>query len=159
VRYTDPTGHCWVPGSLLWDLCRAFVENFFASFTNIVDGLSAAADFAAGNIVKVRGSDGQERRIQSIVKQGPSGVAKAAYDLTDGESKAANNLVRQYLNGANPGSGTRHIAGDIFEMRNDSVNNVVRVYFRVKDGVIQILGYSTKDNQDRIIKMLVDYYG
>lgn len=108
--------------------------------------------------MSVRGAGGEEKSIQSLVKQGPSGLRREAEKLSSGESRAANHLIRQFLSGnSNPGSGTRHIADDIYEMRNDG-EHVVRVYYRIKDNIVQILGYSSKHNQDRVIRLILDHY-
>jgi hypothetical protein len=42
-------------------------------------------------------------------------------------------------------------------MRNDG-EHVVRVYYRIKDNIVQILGYSSKHNQDRVIRLILDHY-
>ena len=65
-----------------------------------------------------------------------------------------NNLIKQLSSGnENPGIGTRRIKGlkNVSEARG---RNEGRVYFREKNGKIQILATSNKDNQNRVIGIL-----
>ncbi len=70
-------------------------------------------------------------------------------------SKEANLLMKQLSKGnLNPGIGTKNIIRNIFEARS---RGGARVYFREIGDKIEILGYSSKVNQqaviDRIIKL------
>jgi putative component of toxin-antitoxin plasmid stabilization module len=57
----------------------------------------------------------------------------------------------------NPGSGTRHVFGNVFEAR---ARGGARVYFRNRGrGVIEILAKSTKKNQKGVIAELQRLYG
>ena len=68
--------------------------------------------------------------------------------------KDINNLIKQLSSGNdNPGIGTRRIKG----LKNESEargRNEGRVYFREKNGKIEILATSNKDNQNRVIGIL-----
>ncbi len=55
----------------------------------------------------------------------------------------------------NPGSGTKHLFGSVFEAR---ARDGARVYFQRNGDVIEILGKSTKENQSQVINILRDLY-
>ncbi|MBL0028896.1 MAG: hypothetical protein IPO95_07470 [Rhodanobacteraceae bacterium] len=56
----------------------------------------------------------------------------------------------------NPGLGTKHLFGGIFEAR---ARDGARVYFRqLKEG-IEVVAKSAKDNQAKVIDKLKDLYG
>lgn len=71
----------------------------------------------------------------------------------------ANELIRRFLQGnPNPGRWTRRLRGftDVYELRG---YEGARVYFREYNGIIEILGKSTKHNQNRVIGILQELYG
>ncbi len=55
----------------------------------------------------------------------------------------------------NPGTGSKHLFNGINEARADSG---ARVYFRNTPDGVQIVGKSTKDNQDTVIGILRQLY-
>ncbi|QDX94573.1 hypothetical protein EEL31_07965 [Brevibacillus laterosporus] len=67
----------------------------------------------------------------------------------------ANNLVKRFLAGGKSGKGSRHLFGDVWELRGDSG---ARVYYRIKNDTFEILGKSNKDNQDTVLKRLRKLY-
>ena len=74
-------------------------------------------------------------------------------------SKEANGLIEQLANGnMNPGIGTKNIRGvsGISEARS---RGGARVYFRNTDEGVDILGYSNKSNQQKVINRIKDVYG
>lgn len=56
----------------------------------------------------------------------------------------------------NPGKGTKFIGEGIYEARHASG---ARVYFRNTGDGVEILGESSKANQDEVIKALLNEYG
>ena len=74
--------------------------------------------------------------------------------ITQAAQKDVNNLIEQLSSGnANPGIGTERVKGlkNVSEAR---ARNEGRVYFREKDGKIEILAKSNKDNQNNVIGIL-----
>src|SRR5262249_16770567 len=66
-------------------------------------------------------------------------------------------LVEQLANGnLYPGIGTKSIGKGILEAR---ARDGARVYFRDLDGVVEILGKSTKANQSAVIQEVVRVFG
>ena len=71
-------------------------------------------------------------------------------------NKEANSLIEQMLKGnMNPGKGTKNIFQNVFELRSQ---NGARIYFRTVNDVIEILGYSNKQNQQEVIDRLKSLY-
>lgn len=82
-------------------------------------------------------------------------LAQETFSGNKALSKEANSLIEQLSRGnMNPGIGTKNIVKDIFEARS---SEGARVYFRKIGEKVEILGYSSKSNQqaviDRIIKI------
>lgn len=68
--------------------------------------------------------------------------------------KDVNHLIEQLaLGNDNPGIGNRRVKGlkNVLEARG---RNEGRVYFREKDGKLEILAKSNKDNQNKVISTL-----
>ena len=63
----------------------------------------------------------------------------------------------------NPGSGSKWIYNSsgkkVFQELRSRGTDAARVYFREKDGVIEILGISNKDLQDAVIKQILKQHG
>ena len=89
------------------------------------------------------------------IKKNPALVREAARMGKDQTAqKDINNLIEQLsLGNDNPGIGTRRVKGlkNVSEARG---RNEGRVYFREKDGKIEILAKSNKDNQNKVIGIL-----
>lgn len=65
-------------------------------------------------------------------------------------------LINQAAKGnLNPGIGTEHVFKDVYELRGD---NGGRVYFRKRQGKIEILAKSAKSNQKKVINILKKIY-
>jgi hypothetical protein len=88
------------------------------------------------------------------IKENPALVREAEKTGKDQEAqKEINNLIEQLsLRNTNPGIGSRRVKGlkNVSEARG---KNQGRVYFREKDGKIEILAKSNKDNQDKVISL------
>ncbi|MEM1223390.1 MAG: RHS repeat-associated core domain-containing protein [Verrucomicrobiota bacterium] len=95
-----------------------------------------------------------EKTITSRIKENKS-LVKEANKLGGGQQKSADNLVDQLKQGnMNPGIGTKEIKGlsGVFEAR---ARDGARVYFRnTSEGGIEILGKSTKGNQQKVIDLI-----
>ncbi|WP_293913581.1 MULTISPECIES: DUF6443 domain-containing protein [unclassified Sphingobacterium] len=96
-------------------------------------------------------------KIISTVKSDKK-LLKLAQETFEGNRQLrdeANNLISQLNNGnMNPGSGTKFITDGIYEARS---KGGARVYFKNgSNGVIEIVGYSNKSNQDKVIERLIE---
>jgi putative component of toxin-antitoxin plasmid stabilization module len=70
--------------------------------------------------------------------------------------KEAENLIMNLEKGnMNPGIGTKNVARDIFEARS---RNGARVYFRNSGESVDILGYSDKSNQQKVINWILSNF-
>ena len=89
------------------------------------------------------------------IKENPALIREAERMGKDqAAQKDVNNLIEQLsLGNDNPGIGSRRVKGlkNVSEARG---RNEGRVYFREKDGKIEILAKSNKDNQNKVIGFL-----
>ncbi len=69
--------------------------------------------------------------------------------------KQINNVIKQFIAGGNPGRGTEHLFGNIYYLRG---GNEARVFYRMNNGVMEILGKANKDNEQKVINMLEKLY-
>jgi hypothetical protein len=68
----------------------------------------------------------------------------------------SNKLIQEFLNGnTNPGIGSKNLFKDVNYLRG---RNGARVFYRVKDGVMEILGKSSKANEQNVINILKKLY-
>jgi putative component of toxin-antitoxin plasmid stabilization module len=101
--------------------------------------------------------------LRSVVKQDDRllKLARQTFDKNHILRNEANGLMAKLAAGnMNPGINTNHLEGfgrGIYEARG---RQGARVYFRTaSDGAIEILGYSSKANQDDVIDRLRQLYG
>ena len=98
-----------------------------------------------------------DRKIEIVyrIKENPALIREAERMGKDqAAQKDVNNLIEQLsLGNENPGIGNRRVKGlkNVSEARG---RNEGRVYFREKDGKIEILAKSNKDNQNKVISIL-----
>ena len=98
-----------------------------------------------------------DRKIEIVyrIKKNPALIREAERMGKDqAAQKDVNNLIEQLsLGNDNPGIGTERVKGlkNVSEARG---RNEGRVYFREKDGKIEILAKSNKDNQNKVIGIL-----
>lgn len=109
-----------------------------------------------------KGSDGKTREVRMLVKIGPKGLLREAEAITDQRAmQEGRNLIYQFLNGnPSPGAGTKFLSGsrNIYYLRGDAGSGI-RVFFRnVGVNKYEILGFSTKQNESRVINLLLQYY-
>jgi putative component of toxin-antitoxin plasmid stabilization module len=122
--------------------------------TNISKGDFASAGISA--IFLIPGTD-VLKPIKSLVKADKQLLkfAKETFDGSKAFSKEATDLVDIYRKGGNPGKGTKDIGDGIMELRGANT----RVYFREGKEGMEILGYSTKNNQQKVIDRIKNVYG
>ena len=98
-----------------------------------------------------------DRKIEIVyrIKENPALIREAERMGKDqAAQKDVNNLIEQLsLGNDNPGIGNRRVKNlkNVSEARG---RNEGRVYFREKDGKIEILAKSNKDNQNKVIGIL-----
>ncbi len=69
--------------------------------------------------------------------------------------KQINNVIKQFIAGGNHGRGIEHLFGNIYYLRG---GNEARVFYRMNNGVMEILGKANKDNEQKVINMLEKLY-
>ena len=96
--------------------------------------------------------------VQSLVKQNNS-LLKLARKTFEGNTllrDEANALIKQMLKGnPSPGIGNKQIFKGVFEARSE---NGARIYFRTSANGFDILGYSNKETQTKVINILKKIY-
>ncbi|HEX5824895.1 MAG TPA: RHS repeat-associated core domain-containing protein [Candidatus Limnocylindrales bacterium] len=86
-----------------------------------------------------------------------SRIAREAERAGKSVQTSLDSLTAQLMSGnRNPGIGTKHLFGNVFEAR---ARDGARVYFTQAGDAIQIVGKSDKSNQDRVISLLQELYG
>jgi hypothetical protein len=111
---------------------------------------------ATGGLPRPQQQPQQQISVTSSVQQHP-GLARQADKVTGEQLRAAQALVKQLEAGnTNPGIGSKHLFDGVHEAR---ARNGARVYFRSKPGQIEVVGMSTKDNQDSVIRLLRGLFG
>jgi len=95
--------------------------------------------------------------LRSLISR-DSRLVKEAEAAARSHQRSLDALTEQLGKGnLNPGIGSKRLFGDVFEAR---ARDGARVYFRqVSDDVIEILGKSSKANQQRVINILQELYG
>jgi RHS repeat-associated protein len=117
------------------------------------------ASFVPGGIlVKSGGKKAGQIVIKSLVKQDKRllKLAKETFKGAEFLSKEANALIEQMFKGNwSPGIGTTEVFKGVMEARS---RNGARVYFRQTETGAEILGYSNKNNQQKVIDVLKNLY-
>jgi hypothetical protein len=68
-----------------------------------------------------------------------------------------NSLIKSFLSGnTNPGLGTKHLINDIYYLRG---RNGARVFFRMVDNTMEILGKAYKGNEQKVIDLVKKVFG
>jgi hypothetical protein len=112
------------------------------------------AGFAGPGAARAGGADFTQR-LPSLIKNDP-GLIRAAEEAGASVQMSLNNLeIRLARGNMNPGIGSKHLFGDIFEAR---ARDGARLYFRQTGGTIEIVGKSTKANQSKVISILQRMY-
>ena len=85
-------------------------------------------------------------------------LVKEADKIGSAHQSSIDSLTDQLSKGnLNPGIGSKNLFGNVFEAR---ARDGARVYFRtLKDGTVEVLAKSTKENQQRVIDILTELYG
>ena len=95
--------------------------------------------------------------VNSLIKESNT-LVKAAEKAGSSEAVQSeiNSLVKQFISGnANPGIGSKHLINDIYYLRGREGS---RVFYRVKDGVFEILGKASKENEQQVIDTVKKLY-
>jgi putative component of toxin-antitoxin plasmid stabilization module len=95
------------------------------------------------------------RRVVSRIRESRA-LVRAAETLEGRAQADVNTLVVRLAEGnMNPGIGNRYLFNGVMEARAESG---ARVYFRSSGNVVEILGKSTKHNQQQVINVLERLY-
>ena len=95
-------------------------------------------------------------KAKSSIKQNSS-LVKEANKLSGRLQQEADNLVNAFRAGnLNPGIGSKHLTGDIYYLRG---RNGARVFYRMVDNTMDILGKATKGNEQKVIDLVVNTFG
>lgn len=82
---------------------------------------------------------------------------REANKLSGTAQREVDNLIYAFRNGnANPGIGTKHLSGNIYYLRG---RNGARVFYRIVNGNIDILGKATKANEQIVINLVLKTFG
>ncbi len=95
--------------------------------------------------------------VNSLIKESNT-LVKVAEKAGSSEAvqREINSLVKQFISGnANPGIGSKHLINDIYYLRGREGS---RVFYRVKDGVFEILGKASKENEQQVIDTVKKLY-
>ena len=130
---------------------------------NTLAGLDLASAIPAGSGVQLAAKTPgvfASDAIKSVVKNDDKilDLARNTFKGNDRLRKEANSLIEQLAQGnMNPGIGTKALKGvkGISEARS---RGGARVYFRSADDGIEIVGYSNKNNQQKVIDRLKEVY-
>jgi len=99
---------------------------------------------------------GEQRAVRSEL-DADGRLVREASRMGSSHQRSIDALTTQLSNGnLNPGIGTKHLFSGVFEAR---ARDGARVYFKVSDDEIVIVGKSTKSNQRRVIDILEELYG
>lgn len=83
-------------------------------------------------------------------------LSKTASTLSGNLQNESDDLIKQFRNGnKNPGIGTKHLVDDIYYLRG---KKGARVFYRMKNGTMEILGKATKGNEDDVIKLVTKLF-
>ena len=113
-------------------------------------------------VISLFTGSGEERivlkGVRSLIKNNKTLIKEAEKTGADSiVQNEINDLVRKFLSGnPNPGVGTKHLFNGIYELRG---RNGGRAYYRINDGAFEILGKSSKNNQDEVINIINRMYG
>ncbi|AOT73071.1 hypothetical protein Gferi_10350 [Geosporobacter ferrireducens] len=78
------------------------------------------------------------------------------FDSSNPLTKEMNELVNKFIAGnSNPGVGSKHLFNGVYELRS---RNGARVYYRMVDDTMEILGKSDKNTQQKVIDILMKMY-
>lgn len=83
-------------------------------------------------------------------------LSVSRYISNKNQSKEATDLVAKYRRGLDGGIQSHEVFKRVSELRGKQGS---RVYYRNSNDGIEILGYSNKNNQDKVIERLKSIYG
>ncbi len=95
--------------------------------------------------------------VTSLIKNNKA-LVKAAEEAGSNAAvqREINSLVKQFLSGnTDPGIGSRHLINNVYYLRG---SEGARVFYRLQDGVFEILGKSNKKNEQVVIDTIKKLY-
>ena len=93
--------------------------------------------------------------VKSSIKKS-NALVKEANKLSGRAQDEINDLVSSFIKGNNnPGLGSKHLAGNIYYLRG---RNGGRVFYRMVDGTMDILGKATKSNEQKVINLVLQMF-
>ncbi|MGB8344288.1 MAG: polymorphic toxin-type HINT domain-containing protein, partial [Ktedonobacteraceae bacterium] len=139
-RYGEITGYRVVPGSAVMYNLEVEQDHTFV--------------VGAGEWV-VHNDCGQ---VRSLIHDDP-GLVREAERMGNNQAvqREADDLMQRFLGGnTNPGLGSKNLFGDISYLRG---RNGARVFYRMADDTMEILGKADKNNEQKVINILQRIYG
>ena len=97
-------------------------------------------------------------RAASLIKN-ETALVRAAQEMGKNPvvQKEADDLILRFLNGnTNPGIGSKNLVKDISYLRG---KEGARIFYRMRDGEMQILAKANKANEDAVIRIIKKIYG
>ena len=93
---------------------------------------------------------------KSSIKEN-NALVREANKLSGRLQDETDDLIFKFMNGnVNPGLGSKNLTRDIFYLRG---RNGSRVFYRMVDGVMDILGKATKANEQKVINLVLETFG
>ena len=102
--------------------------------------------------------EGAGDKVKSLINESDQ-LSKEAEKMERNQvtQNESNELIQQFLKGnTNPGIGSKHLSGDIYYLRG---RNGERVFYRMNDGVMEILGKANKSNEQAVINLVEKIFG
>ena len=94
-------------------------------------------------------------KVKSSIKKSDA-LTKEANKLSGRAQDEINDLVSSFMKGnKNPGLGSKHLSGDIYYLRG---RNGGRVFYRMVDDTMDILGKATKANEQKVINLVLKIF-
>ena len=98
------------------------------------------------------------KQVKSRISDDP-GLVKEAQKAAKNQriQEEINHLIKEFLSGnSNPGIGSKNLFKDICYLRG---RNGARVFYRITDNIVEILGKANKGNEQTVINILKKLYG
>lgn len=113
--------------------------------------------FLTGLILPMGKGNNAVKGVKSLILESKN-LMKVASNFDKGNmlTKEMNHLIEQFVQGnTKAGISPKHLFKDVWELRS---RNGARVYYRMNDNEMEILGVSDKDTQKKVINVLRSLY-